>query len=558
MPTVSSNQSGSLLLTAAAASTTTTTTTTTTSVTNSVGENQCKTESNSITTNNGGNNISTNTSTNSNGPMIDCAGCGSPILDRYYLSAVDRHWHVSCLKCSQCKVDLQSEPSCFSRDGLIFCKADYYRLFTMRRCSRCGEGIYASELVMRVRDHNVYHMQCFTCAWCNSTLSQGDLFGIRDNLVYCRTHFEMLANANLSSSSSSLSTNNTNTAYCNVSTISTVATTTGPNSILSLGSSSLPNSSSIDTATNTTTNSLTLAETCSTLAATPYATNPMSAYSPLSIGPMANTTTTVANNGQSPTTPQSIRKGRPRKRKNVDPQTESMISNNSNSNGQSGQCQHDSMSPTGARTTQSPGVGGPMDGNLLSGLAASIENSCSGNSQLSNSGMSLGHQSGQRTKRMRTSFKHHQLRTMKTYFSVNQNPDAKDLKQLAQKTGLSKRVLQVWFQNARAKWRRNNLKMMPDGTELTLNGQTLLSLGHPSTPSTVIGSPNGSTRPFSSPSPAMSPSGETNAGPLSHQSAMGSALSASSQSLHSQTGIVDAYGHGRDQGLIPMNFQELY
>ncbi|KAG7156186.1 LIM/homeobox protein Lhx9-like [Homarus americanus] len=63
-----------------------------------------------------------------------------------------------------------------------------------------------------------------------------------------------------------------------------------------------------------------------------------------------------------------------------------------------------------------------------------------------------------RTKRMRTSFKHHQLRTMKSYFNLNQNPDAKDLKQLAQKTGLSKRVLQVWFQNARAKWRRNILK----------------------------------------------------------------------------------------------------
>lgn len=50
-----------------------------------------------------------------------------------------------------------------------------------------------------------------------------------------------------------------------------------------------------------------------------------------------------------------------------------------------------------------------------------------------------------RTKRMRTSFKHHQLRTMKSYFAINQNPDAKDLKQLAQKTGLSKRVLQVIF-----------------------------------------------------------------------------------------------------------------
>ena len=50
-----------------------------------------------------------------------------------------------------------------------------------------------------------------------------------------------------------------------------------------------------------------------------------------------------------------------------------------------------------------------------------------------------------KSKRMRTSFKHHQLRTMKAYFSVNHNPDAKQLKQLAQKTGLTKRVLQVIF-----------------------------------------------------------------------------------------------------------------
>lgn len=48
-----------------------------------------------------------------------------------------------------------------------------------------------------------------------------------------------------------------------------------------------------------------------------------------------------------------------------------------------------------------------------------------------------------KSKRMRTSFKHHQLRTMKSYFNLNHNPDAKDLKQLAQRTGLTKRVLQV-------------------------------------------------------------------------------------------------------------------
>lgn len=108
----------------------------------------------------------------------------------------------------------------------------------------------------------------------------------------------------------------------------------------------------------------------------------------------------------------------------------------------------------------------------------------SGNMELSSYDGSQSPRSGgamtpnSRNKRMRTSFKHHQLRTMKSYFAINQNPDAKDLKQLAQKTGLSKRVLQVtklalpcsgrliehlpfsqvWFQNARAKWRRNVMR----------------------------------------------------------------------------------------------------
>jgi len=51
-----------------------------------------------------------------------------------------------------------------------------------------------------------------------------------------------------------------------------------------------------------------------------------------------------------------------------------------------------------------------------------------------------------RQKRLRTSFKHHELRIMKSYFALNHNPDAKDLKQLSIKTGLSKRVLQVHTQ----------------------------------------------------------------------------------------------------------------
>ena len=48
-----------------------------------------------------------------------------------------------------------------------------------------------------------------------------------------------------------------------------------------------------------------------------------------------------------------------------------------------------------------------------------------------------------KTKRARTSFKHHQLRIMKAHFQINQNPDSRELKMLSQKTGLDKKVLQV-------------------------------------------------------------------------------------------------------------------
>ncbi|KAL1472519.1 hypothetical protein MTO96_022924 [Rhipicephalus appendiculatus] len=236
-----------------------------------------------------------------------CAGCGAPIADRFYLLAVERQWHTRCLRCCHCKQQLDSELTCFARDGNIYCKEDYYRLFAVKRCARCQQGIFASELVMRARDL-VYHLHCFTTT--------------------------------------------------------TEAATGG-----TVGACSPP------------------------LA-------PGAAYAP-------------------PQGPYGVRKGRPRKRK------------------------------PGELPEGPPHLG-------LQDLAGLDSN---GSTMLQQQ-----QQQQQRTKRMRTSFKHHQLRTMKSYFAINQNPDAKDLKQLAQKTGLSKRVLQVWFQNARAKWRRNNLRQQEQPT----------------------------------------------------------------------------------------------
>lgn len=56
-----------------------------------------------------------------------CYGCRSLIDDRYYLMAVDRSWHLSCLKCFDCGMSLEQERTCFARHGQIFCKDDYIK-----------------------------------------------------------------------------------------------------------------------------------------------------------------------------------------------------------------------------------------------------------------------------------------------------------------------------------------------------------------------------------------------------------------------------------------------
>lgn len=71
-----------------------------------------------------GDGVTTTTELEAAGP---CAGCGQRIADRFYLLAVDRRWHAACLQCCACRHALDGEVTCFSRDGNIYCKKDYYR-----------------------------------------------------------------------------------------------------------------------------------------------------------------------------------------------------------------------------------------------------------------------------------------------------------------------------------------------------------------------------------------------------------------------------------------------
>ncbi|MGH0119870.1 UNVERIFIED_CONTAM: hypothetical protein FKN15_059251 [Acipenser sinensis] len=376
----------------------------------------------------------TNMPSISSGRVALCAGCGGKISERYYLLAVDKQWHMRCLKCCECKLNLESELTCFSKDGNIYCKEDYYRRFSVQRCARCHLGISASEMVMRARDV-VYHLNCFTCTTCNKMLTTGDHFGMKDNLVYCRLHFESLIQGEYQAHFS----------HADIASNKSGGLGSGTGNTLGL----------------------------------PY------------------------YNGVG-----TVQKGRPRKRKSPGPGADLAAYNAAAAvaamlfHGLSGGEMHgviddmdrrvksdsaaiSSAIDMGETETQARPVAscGTWRGEFRRGWRLTsgkwlkrmpglqkdfvfkkrapviiisfplVELQCDGFLALScneNDGDHLDrdsqYTSNQKTKRMRTSFKHHQLRTMKSYFAINHNPDAKDLKQLAQKTGLTKRVLQSQIQ----------------------------------------------------------------------------------------------------------------
>lgn len=77
-----------------------------------------------------------------------------------------------------------------SKDTSSNCKLFVpFRIFSIRRCARCGAGIGSSDLVMRARDL-IFHVNCFSCALCGLPLSAGDTAGIRAGRVFCCEHYE--------------------------------------------------------------------------------------------------------------------------------------------------------------------------------------------------------------------------------------------------------------------------------------------------------------------------------------------------------------------------------
>ncbi|CAI9733992.1 gene enhancer ISL-1-like isoform X1 [Octopus vulgaris] len=83
------------------------------------------------------------------------------------------------------------------------------------------------------------------------------------------------------------------------------------------------------------------------------------------------------------------------------------------------------------------------------------------------------HKTEQKTTRVRTVLNEKQLHTLRTCYNANPRPDALMKEQLVEMTGLSPRVIRVWFQNKRCKDKKKNLLMKQMQQQQEKNGNRL-------------------------------------------------------------------------------------
>ncbi|MPC64424.1 LIM/homeobox protein Lhx5 [Portunus trituberculatus] len=64
--------------------------------------------------------------------IVCCNGCQKPITGKFLVTVLERTWHAECVRCSDCGCALTDK--CFSREGKLFCRPDFFRSRIPHRC----------------------------------------------------------------------------------------------------------------------------------------------------------------------------------------------------------------------------------------------------------------------------------------------------------------------------------------------------------------------------------------------------------------------------------------
>ncbi|VDN99073.1 unnamed protein product [Rodentolepis nana] len=111
-----------------------------------------------------------------------CAECVRPIMEKYYLAVDGQTWHLSCLRCAICNCDLQWQSSCFSYEGRLICREDYRR---RTECLSCERRFRKVDRVHIFQDGRTFHCECLRCHQCRREIQKGEGFFCLQKTVLC-------------------------------------------------------------------------------------------------------------------------------------------------------------------------------------------------------------------------------------------------------------------------------------------------------------------------------------------------------------------------------------
>ncbi|XP_015520631.2 probable serine/threonine-protein kinase DDB_G0271402 isoform X1 [Neodiprion lecontei] len=124
--------------------------------------------------------IATNDTGGECGGTSICAGCLNAIDEDEFIQALSQEWHIDCFRCSACDAALSSWY--FEKDGLLFCKNDYWAAYG-EACQGCGQVITGP--VMLAGDHK-FHPECFACNSCSNFIGDGESYALVErSKLYC-------------------------------------------------------------------------------------------------------------------------------------------------------------------------------------------------------------------------------------------------------------------------------------------------------------------------------------------------------------------------------------
>ena len=284
----------------------------------------------------------------------------------------------------------------------------FFRLFS-KKCFKCKEIFQKNDFVMRV-SQRIYHIDCFRCCMCTKQLAQGDEFALKDDGLLCKLDNDMFEKH------------------------------MGPTSTPA-NQNILGNNSSCQNITNNLQNiNPKFPIKCEGEIHSEFEEN-QNCMSPGLTG-MGHQQIMNFNS------PIHMQQGRNLNILSQNNQNQRLANNPLSLN--SGQCGLNTNSNSSSSSSSMSSSSSSSGGNDQLLHHQTVHNTSHGNSTSS-------HNRKDKTTRVRTVLNEKQLHTLRTCYGANPRPDALMKEQLVEMTGLSPRVIRVWFQNKRCKDKKKTI-----------------------------------------------------------------------------------------------------